>query len=494
MDDSLKVLLIEDDFDQAALMKDCLHRFNPDFEIDTAASGEACLKKLAENHYGAIILDYSLPECDGLQVLENITSHGTDSPVIMVSASGNEKIAVDALKHGAEDYIVKDSDYLKMLPNVVLRSIEKNHLQTRLRESERKNQELFEKILNSKQRLQKLFDGIEDIIFEVSKNFEIVLANKHFAELCNSEPEKLIGKKYFDVDVNSYSRDDCPVKETFSTLQPQSVERTAAGQVYDIRTYPIFTKDGKLESVAVYIRNITEKKKFQKTLIQSEKLATIGLLASGIAHELRNPLNVIETARYYIDEFLHEKNEDIAAKLEIISKNVKRSSKIINNLLEFSRQSENERESIDLNKLIGNTIALIKKELDAKNIEYIYQGDPEAIAHFNVDSLKQALLNVLINGIQAMPKGGQLIIRVKRASSGLITIGISDTGTGIAEDDLPHIFSPFFTTKEAGVGTGLGLYISHIIIEREGGKISVDSKESEGTTFTISLPVFDENV
>ena len=165
--------------------------------------------------------------------------------------------------------------------------------------------------------------------------------------------------------------------------------------VYDIRSYPIFNVNGELESIAVYSKNITEKKGLEKSLIQSEKLATIGLLASGIAHELRNPLNIIETARYYIDEFLPEKSNDIPAKLEIISKNVKRASKIINSLLEYSRHSEYEHESIDLEKLVSNTLSLIEKEFVVKNIDYIFEGKPNTVAYFNMDSLKQVLLNVI---------------------------------------------------------------------------------------------------
>jgi polar amino acid transport system substrate-binding protein len=248
-----------------------------------------------------------------------------------------------------------------------------------------------------------------------------------------------------------------------------------------------------LESIAVYSKNITEKKGLEKSLIQSEKLATIGLLASGIAHELRNPLNIIETARYYIDEFLPEKNNDIAAKLEIISKNVKRASKIINSLLEYSRHSEYEHESIDLEKLVSNTLSLIEKEFVVKNIEYIFEGKPKTVAYFSLDSLKQVLLNVIINAVQAMPNGGQLAISVNKNSADSVDIKISDTGIGIPEENLPQLFSPFFTTKEVGVGTGLGLYVSHMIIEREGGKIRVDSKLDEGTTFTISLPASEES-
>ncbi len=493
MEGPLKILLVEDDPDQASLIKNRLQNFNSYFEVEIACSGDACLKELAQNHYITIILDYCLLEYNGTEVLSKIKQTGIGTPVIVLSTNDSERNAVEALKDGAYDYLVKDSGYLTLLPKAVQRALEKNQTDSKLRESEEKNRELFEKVLVSKKRLQTMFDGIEDIIYEVNKDYEIVLANKKFAELCNSQPEKLIGKKCYEVYFNCKSCVDCPVKSTLETLHPHSVEKTNGVDVYDIRSYPIFNVNGELESIAVYSKNITEKKGLEKSLIQSEKLATIGLLASGIAHELRNPLNIIETARYYIDEFLPEKSNDIAAKLEIISKNVKRASKIINSLLEYSRHSEYEHESIDLEKLVSNTLSLIEKEFVVKNIEYIFEGKPNTVAYFNMDSLKQVLLNVIINAIQAMPNGGQLAISVNKNPADSVDIKISDTGIGIPEENLPHLFSPFFTTKEVGVGTGLGLYVSHMIIEREGGKIRVDSKLDEGTTFTISLPASEES-
>jgi len=493
MEGPLKILLVDDDPDQASLIKNRLQNFNSYFEVEIACSGDACLKELAQNHYKTIILDYCPPEYNGTEVLGKIKQTGIVTPVIVVSTDGSEENAVEALKGGAYDYLVKESGYLTLLSKAVQRALEKSHTDSKLRESEEKNRELFEKVLGSKKRLQTMFDGIEDIIYEVNKDYQIVLANKKFAELCNSQPENLIGKKCYEVYFNCKSCLDCPVKSTLETLHPHSVEKTNGVDVYDIRSYPIFNVNGELESIAVSSKNITEKKGLEKSLVQSEKLATIGLLASGIAHELRNPLNIIETARYYIDEFLPEKNNDIAAKLEIISKNVKRASKIINSLLEYSRHSEYEHESIDLEKLVSNTLSLIEKEFVVKNIEYIFEGKPNTVAYFNMDSLKQVLLNVILNATQAMPNGGKLAISVNKNPADSVDIKISDTGIGIPEENLPHLFSPFFTTKEVGVGTGLGLYVSHMIIEREGGKIRVDSKLDKGTTFTISLPASEES-
>ena len=600
MEDSMKVLVIEDDVSQADLIKNSLKRFNPEFEVDTLQSGNGCLGKLGGQGYEAVILDFHLSGENGLEVLSNIYRDSGDTPVIVVSDYGSEHDAVEALKQRAHEYVVKDSTYLSVLPKLVQKTIEQYRLKVRLRETERMYQNIFENandaifilqpqtfrileannkstaitgyrkealpgknfvelfpahsqplvrevlheagekstvsddtlslfssagklvpveihasmmqwsnrdyilcnvnniaekkhlqglILKSKKRLQTTFDGIKEIIFQVDHDYNVVIANKKFAELQASEPGEIIGKKYYEIFCNQTSVcEDCPVSETFKTLEPAFSEKENNGAIYEMWSYPIFDMEGKLESVAVYGHDVTEKKKLEKTLIQSEKLATIGLLASGIAHELRNPLNVIETARYYIDEFLAAEDSDISAKLDIIRKSVRRSSKIINNLLEFSRHSEHDRERIDIKFLIENTVSLIKKEFDAKNIEFAFVCSENYTTFFNIDTLKQVLLNLIINAIQAMNRGGKLTVQVGPGQQGWVNIRISDTGVGIPKENLPHIFSPFFTTKEVGEGTGLGLYITHMIIQREGGSIKVDSVVDVGTTFTIALP------
>lgn len=599
MDGALKVLVVEDDVEQAGLVQKCFEAFNARFRVETISSGSNYVHKLSEETYEAVVIDYELHSANGPDVLHNIAKAHKHPPVIIVSGKESEQNAVAALQSGANDYLVKDDRYFAVLPKIVHQIIEKHQLQERLLRSELKYRSIFERtsdaiaivapadfriveanqrlaellghnlgsvvgssfhllfpadyqnkvqalltdvqtqgekrddnlmivsphpepipveltlrtieldqmhllcnirnisdkqnlqrlILNSKRRLQSTFDGITDIIFQVNEDFEIIIANRQFAQYANMKPEDVVGRRYSELLCDRGEPcDDCPVVRTTRTLEPCSVEKTRNGLITELWSYPIFDEVDKLESIAVYCKNITEKKQLEKTLIQSEKLSTIGLLASGIAHELRNPLNVIETARYYINEFLAQKDPDITAKLEIIRSNVQRSSKIINNLLEFSRQSEHTRETIDLRAILETTISLVKKELDAQNIDLVLNADRSCLAYFSINSLKQVVLNLLINAIQAMPAGGRLIIALGETTDGWVDIKISDTGSGIAAEHLPHIFSPFFTTKNAGEGTGLGLYITHMIIERDGGKISVESQEGLGTTFMISLP------
>lgn len=486
MDGDLKVLLVEEDAKQATLVENSLRNFNPRFQIDSALA-DTCLKRISETHYEAIILDLQNLEQERSDLLKQLALQTADTPVVVVAEQNGTHTQKSPENEMQLDYVVRDSRFLNVLPQVVQRNIESHRLRTRLRGSS-PQEDLQDLILRSKRRLQSLFDGIQDTLYEVDLNYNIVLVNRKFADHCNAKPENLIGKKCYEVFFNFKEPcTECPARTTFKNWDPFSLERRIGDRIYEMSSHPILTNDGNLGSVAVHSKDVTEKKLIERSLIQSEKLATIGLLASGIAHELRNPLNIIETARYYIDEFLPGNNPDIKEKLDIIRKNVQRSSKIINGLLEFSRHSNGERAHIDLQGLMDSTVALIGKELDAKHIEFSVNRKDKYLVKFSIDSLKQVLLNIIINAIQAMPQGGKL--NVDFADKPEFTeIMITDTGVGIPEEDLPHLFSPFFTTKEVGEGTGLGLYISHIILDREGGKITVASKVGKGTTFTLSIP------
>jgi PAS domain S-box-containing protein len=603
MKPGMRVLIVEDNADQAELMEFVLHRYDKRLSVTVVRSGSACLQKLDDAHFDVVVLDFNLPQMSGIDVLKTLRAKFYSVPVIFVTGQGDEKIAVQAMKLGAYDYIIKDQGYLQLLPKVVIKAAERGRLEAELREWEHKYQSIFEnandaifiiqpedghilevnqraealtgfnreqlldmeiaglhvaeqrpmadelirktldrgsinygditfvrrdenevavdvsasvlefgrrqvilqivrdvtekkaleeQVLASQNRLQAIFDGISDIISVQDRNLDIALANKKIAELRDTTPEALVGRKCYEM---YFERGEpcegCPILKTFETRKPEFLEMMHHGEIFQIWSYPMFGLDGEIDHVIENAKVVTQQKFLEKQLIQSEKLATIGLLSSGIAHELRNPLNIIETARYYIEDTLDSDDRldnDLRNKLEVIKKNVRRASNIINNLLEFSRHSENEREPIDVNRLIDSTLSLIGKELSAKNIELVrsYQHVPPA--YLGLDGLKQVLLNIIINAVQAMPSGGRLTIETSTVEDGRLRVAISDTGDGIAPENLPHIFSPFFTTKRVGEGTGLGLYITHMILQREGGEISVDSKVGQGTTFTVLLP------
>ncbi|KKL82960.1 hypothetical protein LCGC14_1979540, partial [marine sediment metagenome] len=232
-----------------------------------------------------------------------------------------------------------------------------------------------------------------------------------------------------------------------------------------------------------------ELKQSQTQLFQSEKLAGIGQLAAGIAHEIRNPLGIIATSLYYLNDVLPEKREDVERHLKIMGAEINRCESIINNLLEFSRKSTQEFELIDVNQLLNITLSLVEKDLFVKDIKLIKKFRHSPTIKANMDEMKQIFLNLILNATQAMPRGGRLEIATSITKNERARIKVVDSGTGISEKHLSQIFDPFFTTKAPGEGTGLGLTLVHNIIERWGGTIQVESQGVKGTTFTIEFPI-----
>lgn len=235
-----------------------------------------------------------------------------------------------------------------------------------------------------------------------------------------------------------------------------------------------------------------ELKKSQVQLLQSEKLAGIGQLAAGIAHEIRNPLGIIATSLYYLNDVLPEKKEDIKRHFQIMEAEISRCESIISNLLEFSRKSTQEVELIDVNQLLNITLSLVEKDLFVKDIKLIKKFRHSPTIKANMDEIKQVFLNLILNATQAMPRGGKLEITTSISKNERVRIQVADSGTGIPERHLYKIFDPFFTTKAPGEGTGLGLTLVHNIIEKWRGTIQVKSQGVKGTTFTIEFPILKE--
>ncbi len=599
---ALNILIIEDSSEQARLMEVILHRDDHPFHVEIVHDALLGIKRLKENDYHAVVLDFSLPHLNGLDALAEIKKSKIAVPVIMVTGQGDERIAVEAMRQGAYDYIVKAKDYLEILPRVLVRAVEEQALSAKLQQSEKRYFALFDKasvaifiadaetyrlqqvnelavqlmstsrevllqknflqlcsqksqedaklalekiklegsanfdqlllarpdhhilptdisgslveigerkviqlfvrditekikmqrqLLLSRQRLISLFDGITDLISVQDANHTLIMGNEKYAKFIGQSKTNLVGEKCYKT---LFSRSEpcanCPAPETYKSGQAKFIEIFHQGRAFHIWTFPMSGLDGKPEFIVEYAKDVTESKEIEKQLIKSEKLATIGLLSSGIAHELRNPLNIIETARYSIEDVLAHKDAEIDRKLDIIKKNIRRASIIIDNLLQFSRHSDFEREKIDVERLIETTLALLEQEIGVRKVkcEKDFQNVPRVF--FSQDSLKQVFLNIILNAIEAMPQGGLLkTATVLTTDRQWVYIDFKDTGVGISEENLKHILTPFFSTKRAGGGVGLGLYLSYAIVKREGGDLFVKSRENVGSTFTVKLPV-----
>jgi two-component system NtrC family sensor kinase len=240
-------------------------------------------------------------------------------------------------------------------------------------------------------------------------------------------------------------------------------------------------------------RMIQELEHHQEQVIQSGKIAAIGTLTSGIAHELNNPINnIVLTAEALKEDFAQVDPEEALGMIQDILVQSERASRIVKNLLDFARSEQPEFELLPIATVIKDTLKLVQNQMVLSGVEAHWDIPPDTpLIKGDPKSLQQVFLNLFINAIQAMKDGGILTVRVYPAGNGQpqLKVEVSDTGEGIRAEDLPHIFEPFFTTKQVGRGTGLGLSVSYGIVQKHGGNIEVKSRPGKGTTFTLSLPV-----
>jgi len=242
-------------------------------------------------------------------------------------------------------------------------------------------------------------------------------------------------------------------------------------------------------------RMIQELEHHQEQVIQSGKIAAIGTLTSGIAHELNNPINnIVLTAEALKEDFSQLNQEESLGMIQDILVQSERAGEIVKTLLDFSRSEHPEFVATSITGVIRDTLKLVRNQitLSGVEVEMDLPGDLPSI-HGDPKSLQQVFLNLFINAIQAMKDGGLLAIRVHPTGDGQwLKTEVKDTGPGINSEDLPHVFEPFFTTKEVGRGTGLGLSVSYGIVQKHGGHIEVQSLKGRGATFTVLLPLHQE--
>ena len=239
----------------------------------------------------------------------------------------------------------------------------------------------------------------------------------------------------------------------------------------------------------ITVEDITNRKATEKQLLQSEKMAAIGQLAAGIAHEIRNPLGVIRNYCYLLKGKNARQNEEIYQKsIDNIELSVERASGIIDNLLNFSAISGDEFKEINIREFLLSILQLEKKSMKEMNIEATLSCE-NIFINTNEESLKHIFINLITNAVDSMPNGG--IIEVTCINKDpVIQIDITDMGIGIEKHNLDNIFNPFFTTKNPGKGTGLGLFIVYNEVEKLGGSIKITRSEiNKGTTFRIEIPI-----
>ena len=366
-----------------------------------------------------------------------------------------------------------------------------------LKNREKKITESEDRVKNQFRLLQSSFEAIPYPFYVIdATDYTVKMANSaaKFGDLAQELPcYTLTHGKELPCDSET---DPCPLAEMKKTKRPVSVEHVhydeeGKARTYDIFAYPVFDAQGEITQMIEFCQDNTERKRMQEQLIAQDRLASIGQLVSGIAHELNNPLTSVLG---FSDILLQKELPDgIRNDLIIVNNEARRTATIVKNLLTFARQAPQQKILLDINEPLQTVLDLRNHSQKASNITVDVNLAPELPPVLgNTSQLQQVFLNIIVNAEQAMQEArskGTLNVSSKKAGD-FVQIVISDDGPGISRENMARLFTPFFTTKEVGKGTGLGLSISQGIILEHGGKIWAESKPGGGATFTVELPAF----
>jgi PAS domain S-box-containing protein len=345
-------------------------------------------------------------------------------------------------------------------------------------------------IEETKQYLENLLENANDVIYTLDLDQQFTYVNSK-VNAWGYRKDDLIGRPYLSL--LSRRHRGRRLKSTLDIGAKQVYEVEVVTRLGEVRAVmvsvsPLQGADGEILGVLGIARDMTETKKLERQIRNAEKLASIGQLAAGVAHEINNPLGGILNCLYNLRKgtLSPARQEEYWASME---HGVRRVQKIVRQLLDFSQQHEPAFSPADINRIVDQVLGLTT-HLFASNRIHLETFPTHDLPSVMVDRhmIEQVLMNLILNAVQAMKNGGVLTIRTSVAE-GICRVEVSDTGSGIPASVLPRIFDPFFTTKGEGEGTGLGLSVNLGIVERHGGKILVESEVGKGTTFTLCLPV-----
>ncbi|MCB9134615.1 MAG: PAS domain-containing protein [Anaerolineales bacterium] len=351
-------------------------------------------------------------------------------------------------------------------------------------------------IIRSRNILRALFDNVPLSFYIINQSYQLLAVNASRSNRAQMTPQDLVGKRCFEA---LFSRQSpCPACTAHETMATgENTHRLnhlwspdSDVEEWEISSYPVFDESNRVSQVILAEEDITEKRQLEYKLIQSEKLAAVGQLAAGIAHEINNPLTAVIANVQLIQRGLSPEHE-MQDSLELIGMAGERAAQVVRNLLDLTRKEKYTFVPTDINLTIQKALDLLQHELIAHNITLHYEPNtelPELLA--SPEHLEGVWINLLSNAFDAVDHTGQGAITITSfRKNNHIQVIITDNGHGIPAERIARLFDPFYTTKATGHGTGLGLTISQRIVKQHGGHIQVDSKTDQGTQFMVFLPI-----
>jgi two-component system cell cycle sensor histidine kinase/response regulator CckA len=498
MSDRWRLLLIDDNPDDRLFIRRALaHEFDA-VEVHEAGDAATLAQAMEAGPFDLVITDYALGFTNGFIVLDTLKTRWPECPVILCSGTLSEEIAVEALRRGLDDYVLKDPQRLLRLPAAVRGAIDHARQRAAVRAAERRYEALFQgapvglvrslpdgRMLAANAAAARIW-GYPDVAALLRVNARELYADP-------ADRARLIA-----------SIEGSEAVENFE-LQGRRGDGTLIWVNLGVRAEE--DEHGQVLHYEWSVADITERKRLESELLQAQKLEAIGQLAGGVAHDFNNLLTVI-TGRSHLALAQLPSGHALRRHIELIQTTAERAAALTRQLLAFSRKQVLESKVLDVNAVVTGLAPMLRR-LIGEDLDFTVVPAPElGCVKADRSQLEQVILNLSVNARDAMPQGGRLTIETANveldeaytrrrlgASTGhFVMLAITDTGHGMDAAVKARIFEPFFTTKEAGKGTGLGLATVFGIVKQSGGSIEIYSEPGQGTTFKVYLPRVDEAV
>ncbi|HBB41333.1 MAG: hypothetical protein COW73_04465 [Nitrospirae bacterium CG18_big_fil_WC_8_21_14_2_50_70_55] len=492
-----RILLVDDEASIRSTLSLILSREG--YEVVTAADLASGTAQCGTQEWDVVLTDMILPDGSGIELMRCMHERGSQVPVIAITGEPNLDTAVEAVRLGAYDYVSKPLRR-ETLVRVVERALERYRLS---RENARYRHDLERlveartgELIASERRYRELIEGAPEMIHQLDEAGRFLAVNRTQLSTLGYTLDELLQQPLASICAEDQAEQVADhlrrIRETGrSELATQFRRRDGTLLDVEIRALAVRDEDSSFLLSRGFAHDTTGRKRLEMQLIQADKLSTIGLMVSGVAHDVNNPLTGIAG---YAEMLLAQGSlaPEVESSLRFIYGEAERAGRIVANLLGFVRQEEGRRDYFDLHTTIDAVVDLMAYRLRQARVEVRRTLDRNLGAVYgDKHQIQQVLLNLVNNAVQAMAggDGAACLSLATRVVEGEVAITVADTGRGIPPSILGSIFDPFFTTKREGEGTGLGLSITRAAVEAHGGRLQVESVVGKGTTFTVWLPL-----
>ncbi len=477
----VRILIIDDDEEDFFITSDYIrHIPGTAFRIDWCYKYDEALQHMLHRNYDLYFVDYRMGARSGVDLLREALSHNCDEPIVLLTGAGNYRVDMEAMQVGATDYLVKTELSVEKMERCIRYALDRAASMKSLKANER--------------RYRSIFENSRDLIFLADTRLHFRDVNDSAMHLLGFEKQEILQLSLYDLIAQTQHKkflsQSLSLKHGIEDWEV--ILLTKSGERKNCILTASYERDDTDEFyVQGIVHDITNLRKAERTTLQIEKMAAAGRLLRTLAHEVRNPLNNITLS---VEQMMQDVQSDqMRLYMEIIQRNSKRIDQLISELLSTSHAPGLQLNQCTLQQIIEEVIAVAIDRITLRHIRLEVSGPEEpAFIVADTEKLKIALLNIVINAIEAMEEEqGVLEINLMKPADGFASLAIRDNGCGIPEDQLSRLFEPYFTRKKNGVGLGLASTLN--ILQAHKVELEVNSIERQGTTFTITFPLADRH-